>query len=84
MARTLVSGGNLYFSVPVGEQKTYFNAHRVHYPKTIINYFEDLDLVEFSGVTDAGNFIVNIDVDLLKKSKYAGSLFWFKKKDEKI
>ena len=79
LARILATGGNLYFSVPVGEQKTYFNAHRVHYPQIIINYFEDLDLVELSGVTDAGNFIVNVDVDLLKKSKYACGLFWFKK-----
>lgn len=83
LSRILVPGGNLYFSVPVGEQKTYFNAHRVHYPQTILNYFEDLDLVELSGVTDADDFIVNIDVDLLKKSKYACGLFWFKKDEKK-
>jgi len=65
------SVGNLYFSVPVGKQKTYFNAHRVHSPRTIIEYSKGLKLVELSGVTDSGKFIENIDVDILEKSNYA-------------
>ena len=79
LSRILAVNGNLYFSVPVGKQKTYFNAHRVHSPGTIIEYFKDLTLIELSGVTDLGRFIENIDIDVLENSKYACGLFWFKK-----
>ncbi len=74
---------NLYFLVPIGKEKTYFNAHRVHSPRSIISYFEDLKLIEVSGVTDSGRFIENIDIDVLEKSNYACGLFWFKKDKEK-
>ena len=75
LSRILAPEGNLYFSVPVGKQKTYFNAHRVHSPKTIINYCKDLNLMELSGVTDSGRFIENIGLDILEKSNYACGLF---------
>ncbi len=82
LSRILAIGGDLYFSVPVGKQKTYFNAHRVHAPQTIIDYFEGLKLIELSGITDSGRFIENIDVNVLEKSKYACGLFWFQKDRE--
>ena len=81
LQRILAVNGNLYFSVPVGKQKTYFNAHRVHFPETIIEYFKDLRLIELSGVTDSGKFIENIDIDTLEKSNYACGLFWFTRKE---
>lgn len=72
--------GNLYFSFPIGKPKTYFNAHRVHLPQTIIQkYFKDLELVELSGITDSGRFMENIEIDVLEKSNYACGLFWFRK-----
>lgn len=74
---------NLYFSVPVGKEKVFFNAHGGHFPHTIINYFKDLKLIEVSGVTDSGRFIENIDIDVLEKSNYACGLFWLKKDKEK-
>ena len=67
LSRILAVNGNLYFSVPVGKQKTYFNAHRVHFPRTIIEYFKDLRLIELSGVTDSGQFIENIAIGVLEK-----------------
>ncbi len=79
LSRVLKVNGNLYFSLPVGKQKTCFNAHRIHAPKTIISYFENLELVELSGVTDSGRFIENTDIDVLENSKYACGLFWFRK-----
>jgi len=79
LSRILAVGDNLYFSLPVGKQKTYFNAHRVHSPKTIIGYFKDLELVELSGVIDSGGFIENIDIDFLENSRYSCGLFWFRK-----
>ncbi len=79
LSRVLAINGNLYFSVPVGRQKTYFNAHRVHSPRIIIEYFKDLKLVELSGVTDSGKFIENVNINILENSRYACGLFWFRK-----
>lgn len=79
LSRILAVNGNLYLSVPVGKQKTYFNAHRVHSPRTIIEYFKDLGLVELAGITDSGRFIENVDINVLEKSNYACGLFWFRK-----
>lgn len=79
LSRILAVKGNLYFSVPVGKQKTYFNAHRVHSPRTIIEYFKNLELIELSGITDSGRFIENIEIDVLENSNYTCGLFCFRK-----
>ena len=84
LARVLAIDGNLYFAVPVGRERTCFNAHRVHLPRTIVDYFEDLDLIEFSGVTDDGRFVENIDPDVLAQSNYACGFFRFTRKEEKL
>jgi hypothetical protein len=81
LARVLAVNGNLYFSVPVGKPRLCFNAHRIHSPKEIINYFQDLNLVEFSGIDDREVFKRNIDIDALEKANYACGLFWFKKEE---
>lgn len=81
LPRVLGLNGNLYFSVPVGKPRLRFNAHRILSPKQIISYFQDLTLVEFSGVDDQGVFKENIDVDTLEKSDYAFGLFYFKKEE---
>ncbi len=51
LARCLAPGGHLYFSLPVGKTRLCFNAHRIHPPRRILQYFSDLNLVEFSGTT---------------------------------
>lgn len=66
---------------PTGKQKTYLNAYRGNFPRTIIEYFKDLKLIELSGVTDSGRFIENIEINVLEKSDYACGLFWFKKEE---
>lgn len=80
LARVLAPGGNLYFSLPVGAPRLCFNGHRIHAPRTILEYFPDLDLVELSGVTDEGRFVRNIDIDTLGRSGYACGLFHFTRK----
>lgn len=80
LTRVLSIGGNLYISVPVGKEKTHFNAHRIFPPKKIIKYFKNLTLVELSGITDSRQYIENIDIKILENSKYACGLFWFKKR----
>jgi len=79
LSRVLAPGGNLYFSVPVGKPRLCFNGMRIHSPEQIIEYFNNLKLIEFSGIDDNGNFTRNIDIDILKNSIYACGLFWFKK-----
>lgn len=46
--RKLKRNGHLYISVPIGKERVEFNAHRIFYPKTIIDCFEQMDLIEFS------------------------------------
>jgi len=79
LARVLALDGNLYFAVPVGKPRVCFNGMRIHSPEQIIKYFNNLKLVELSGIDDKGNFIKNIDINILKNSFYACGLFWFKK-----
>ena len=80
LCRVLAPKGNLYFSVPVGQTRLCFNAHRIHSPEQIIDYFGDLELVELSGINDKGRFIRNIDVSILENADYGCGLFWFKKR----
>lgn len=56
LQRIMAPGGNLYLSLPVGKSRTCFNAHRVHTPKQILEYFSGLKLAEFSVIDDQGNF----------------------------
>lgn len=81
LSRILAPNGNLYFSVPVGKPRLCFNAMRIYSPEQIIKYFNNLKLVELAGIDDNGNFIKNIDIDILKNSTYACGLFWFKKEE---
>lgn len=46
--KKLAVGGSFYMAVPIGMEHLEFNAHRVFSPKTIINEFSNLELVEFS------------------------------------
>ncbi len=79
LSRVLAAGGNLFFAVPVGKPKLCFNAHRIHSAHQIIKYFNDLELVEFSGVDDEGRYCRNLNIGDLENSDYACGFFWFKK-----
>lgn len=79
LARVLAPGGTLYFSLPIGRERTEFNAHRIHRPSTILEYFPDLTLVEFSAVTDKGTFIRNADIKGFDQARYACGLFKLRK-----
>ena len=79
LKRVLAGGGDLYFALPVGKPRLCFNAHRIHSPEKIIEYFSDLKLMGFSGVDDKGDFIENIDPSELSNQNYACGMFWFRK-----
>jgi hypothetical protein len=79
LSRVLAINGNLYFSLPVGKPRLCFNAQRIHTPKQILEYFNNLKLIEFSGINDEGVFKRNIAIKDLENADYACGLFWFKK-----
>jgi hypothetical protein len=79
LIRKLAPGGFLYFVVPVGKQRTCFNAHRVFAPETIRDYFYQLELVEFSGVYDDGRYEEHVSFESFLESKYGCGLFLFQK-----
>jgi SAM-dependent methyltransferase len=79
LSRVLAPGGNLYFSLPVGKEAVYFNAHRVHSVEQILRYFGKLTLKEFSVVDDNGLFIRGGDPKAFDSAEYANGLFHFVK-----
>ncbi len=81
LARILAKGGNLYIVLPVGDEVTCFNAHKILSPSTVIDYFKDLKLVEFSASNcETGKGLVrNADLVKVSKSSYACGMFHFTK-----
>lgn len=64
--KMLTKGGKLYFSVPLGEQRIEFNAHRVFSLKYILDMINDLYRIDgISFVDDSG--VLHRDVTLTEK-----------------
>ena len=80
LARVLSDGGNLYFSLPIGRQRVAFNAHRIHSPQQILNYFHDLELSGFAVVDDSNQFIHNANWPNFPEANYACGMFHFTKR----
>jgi hypothetical protein len=80
LSRVLTYDGDLYLSVPVGRERTCFNAHRVFSVATVRTLFSNLDLSEFALVDDHGRFEQNMDVSALGSYEYACGLFHFVKR----
>jgi len=79
LERVLKPSGKLYLSLPVGRERICFNAHRVHSPKTVVDMFSHMSLLEFSYVTDGGRFIQNGDLEDVESSEYACGMYVFEK-----
>jgi len=79
LSRILAVGGLLYFSLPIGKDRICFNAHRIHSPKTIIKYFKDLKLMEFSVVDDNNVYTTNTNPKKYNNINYGCGMFLFKK-----
>lgn len=79
LARVLAKKGRLYISTPVGKERLCFNAHRIFDPKTIINYFKNLKLLNFSVVDDEGLFHQDVQTTKYKSLNYGCGMFEFTK-----
>jgi Caenorhabditis protein of unknown function, DUF268 len=79
LQRVLAPGGSLYFGLPVGKPRICFNAHRIHSPDMILEYFKGLTLEEFSFVDDRGHFVQAVNPEESRNEKYGCGLFHFKK-----
>ncbi len=80
LKRVLTQGGSLLFVVPVGKPKIEFNAHRIYSYEQITEYFKELELKEFTLITDGGDYIENANPKLVCEQKYGCGCFWFIKK----
>jgi hypothetical protein len=79
LARVLAPKGFLFFAIPVGKERTCFNAHRIFDPLHVVTLFSSLKLLELSGVDDDGQYHEDIDCYKLASSKYACGFYWFQK-----
>lgn len=79
LQRVLRPGGQLLFSGPVGKPRVCFNAHRIHSPEQVIAMFDELELLEFSGVDDYGTFRRGRSPQELSGARYACGLFRFRR-----
>lgn len=77
LARVVAPGGRLYFSVPVGRERTMFNAHRILSPKRVIDSMVGLELMEFSAIDDSGALVHDADPSAFNDANYACGLFEF-------
>jgi hypothetical protein len=77
LSRVLAANGRLLFSGPVGRPRTMFNAHRVHAPEQVRAMFGELELIEFAGVDDAGEFARHRDLSELADCEYGCGMFLF-------
>jgi hypothetical protein len=78
LARILAAGGVLLFSIPIGRPRVCFNAHRVFDPFEIIEYFDGLELSEFSAVTDDRRFVQRYgNIEDFRTADYACGLYRF-------
>jgi len=81
LIRILRLGGYLLMVVPMGEESIIrFNAHRIYNYQTLVNMFQDLDLVEFTFWNDkSDNFKRHSDLSDIKDSEYGCGCFVFRK-----
>jgi len=67
ITKILKKSGHLYFSVPIGQQRIEFNAHRVFSVKYLLELFKnDFKLNSFSFVNDEGDFFENVELNDLE------------------
>ena len=80
LKRVLAVDGSLLFVVPIGKAKMCFNAHRIYSYKQIREYFSELELIEFSLISEkTGAIIKDATEKQADQEDYGCGCFWFKK-----
>ncbi len=79
LQRVVASGGALYLSTPIGRERICFNAHRVFSPSTILEYFVELTLRDFSYVGDDGKLIERVNPADVPTLDYGCGFFEFRR-----
>jgi len=79
LQRVLQPSGRLYFSVPIGNERLLFNAQRIFDPATIVETFDQLELLSFSTVDKSGDFIADASLQNHLENRYVCGLFEFTK-----
>ena len=79
LQRVVAPGGQLLFAVPVGRERTCFNAHRIFDPRTVPAMFGELGFVEFAGVDDSITFRRHRAPEELAGSNYACGMYLFRR-----
>lgn len=82
LKRVLALGGSLLFVIPIGKPKIMFNAHRIYSYKQIVEYFDGLELKEFSLIPyppEDARLIQNATEKMADTQTYGCGCFWFRK-----
>ena len=79
LQRLVNEGGTLYLSTPIGRERVCFNAHRVFAPATILSWFSQLQLMNFSYVSDNGTFHEDASAGLVPPLEYGCGFFEFRR-----
>jgi SAM-dependent methyltransferase len=73
ITKILQKGGKFYFSVPIGNQRIEFNAHRVFAVKYLLELLlKDYTLNSFSYVNDKGNLFEDVEMDQINVQRNFG------------
>lgn len=75
LQRVVARDGQLLFSLPVGVPRLCFNAHRVHDPREVASWFDELELEEFAAIDDAGRFSRFSRPDDVADARYACGMY---------
>lgn len=75
LTRVLSPGGKLYVSVPVGRERTQFNAQRVFNPESVKSMFAELKLIRFGLIDDNGRMTQSADFSSAAACEYGCGLF---------
>jgi SAM-dependent methyltransferase len=80
LARVLAPGGQLLMVVPMEDPpRVCFNAHRLYSYSQVMDLFPDLSLLEFTLITNEGQFFENADPRSLEGRKFSCGCFRYTK-----
>jgi len=81
LKRVISDDGHIYFVVPIGGvANIQFNKHRVYTYQMVKGLFDEFDIVDFSLVTDSGDFIPKSSEKLSNEQVYGCGCFLLKRK----